>query len=68
MTGRGEGTRLIWLMVGVSASRSAVVARGRQASKREAPNARYVSILSEFSLESVRVFVGTVGSGPTPFP
>jgi hypothetical protein len=37
---------LIWLMVGVIARRRASIASGRQASKRDAPNARSVSVLS----------------------
>ena len=41
---------LIWLMLGVRARRSASRAMGLHASKREAPNARYISTLSLLSL------------------
>ena len=37
-------------MTGISESRNASTASGRHASKRDAPNARYVSVLSRFSL------------------
>ena len=42
---------LIWLMVGVRARRKDSIASGRQASKRDAPNASSVSVLSRFSLQ-----------------
>jgi hypothetical protein len=45
-----QAVYLIWLTVGISARRSASTASGRQASKRDAPNARSVSVLSWFSL------------------
>ena len=45
---------LIELMVGIMASRIASTASGRQASKRDAPNARNVSVLSRFSLQKPR--------------
>jgi len=38
-------------MVGIMASRIASTASGRQASKRDAPNASNVSVLSRFSLQ-----------------
>ena len=40
-------------MVGMSARRRASTASGRQASKRDAPNARSVSVLSWFSLQQL---------------
>ena len=50
--GRGtRATHLIWLMVGIRASRSAFTASGRHASNRDAPNASSVSVLSRFSLQ-----------------
>jgi len=42
---------LIWLMVGVRARRKDSIASGRQASKRDAPSASSVSVLSWFSLQ-----------------
>lgn len=42
----------IWLIVGSNASRRPSMATGRHASNREAPKARYVSILSLFSLHA----------------
>jgi hypothetical protein len=42
---------LILLMVGVRAKRNDSIAIGRQASKRDAPNASSVSVLSWFSLQ-----------------
>lgn len=47
-----ENNYLIWLIVGVSASRRASLAMGIIASSLDAPNARYVSVLSRFSLSS----------------
>lgn len=44
-------THLIWFMVGVRAKRRASFTIGLHASSLEAPNARYVSVLSRFSLE-----------------
>ena len=44
-------TYLIWLMVGIRARRRDSIASGRQASKRDAPNASSVSVLSWFSLQ-----------------
>ena len=41
---------LIWLIVGVRARRRASFTIGLHASNLEAPNARYVSVLSRFSL------------------
>lgn len=48
---RGTKTDLIWLTTGVSARRRASFAIGFTASNLDAPNARYVSVLSRFSLQ-----------------
>jgi hypothetical protein len=42
---------LIWLIVGIRARRRDSIASGRQASKRDAPKASSVSVLSWFSLQ-----------------
>ena len=51
-------TDLIWLMLGVRASRRASRAMGLHASKREAPKARYISTLSLLSLDTTGQRVG----------
>ena len=60
-------TDLIWLIVGVSASLNADFAMGLQASNRDAPKARYVSVLSRFSLythQNVSTHTRTGMEGP----
>jgi hypothetical protein len=51
-------TYLIWLIVGVNANRKASAIIGRDTSLREAPKARYISILSRFSL-NIKRKIGT---------
>ena len=54
----GTAMHLIWLMLGVRARRRASRAIGLQASKREAPKARYISTLSLLSLNTTGQRVG----------
>lgn len=59
---------LIWLIVGVSARRRASRAMGVHASNRDAPKARYVSILSRLSYSSFKTYAMATTTPETVLP